>query len=183
MKMLTGKCSLIFKTHLLLQIQLNVLGSACLSACLSTSLKTITSQFMREAKESSTHGGAWRGWLGEGEERQQSQSKSRWKKQQIPALFPWKSREEPAGFQCRSPPGPSGAVVVLRRAPNVTQEEPATRCSLLRVTEGLLLSHNPEILSFPLFLAEQFAGRERRRKGWLNVYRSHITGEAVHIFY
>lgn len=72
-----------------------------------------------------------------------------------------------------------GAVVVLRTAPKITREEPASRCSL---TEGLLLSHNPEILSFPLFLAERFTGREGRRKGWLNVYRSHITQEAAHIF-
>jgi len=55
--------------------------------------------------------------------------------------------------------------------------------SLLRVTEGLLLSYNTEILSFLLFLEEQFTGREGRRKGFLNVYHLHLIQEAVHVLY
>lgn len=101
--------------------------------------------------------------------------------------FPGSTRNSLLDFSAVSPRY-SGArasrmstVVVLRTAPNVIGEELANCCSPLQVTEGLLLSHKPEILSFPLFLAEQFTGREGRRKGLLNVYRSHITQEAVHI--
>lgn len=89
------------QTHLLLQIQLNVFGSACPGACLSTSLKIITSSFLGEAEENNTQGGDW-------EKGQRPKSKSRWKKQQFQACFPWKSKISPLGFRA-VPPGSSGA--------------------------------------------------------------------------
>lgn len=109
------------QTHLPLQIQLNVFSSACPSACLPTSLKTIAPSFARGQRKQHPWVTGW--GTGEAAARNQILLGG--------AAIPWQCKEELLDSRAAPPvPAVQGwaefSAVVLRTAPNVIWEEPAS---------------------------------------------------------